>query len=72
MRAVALLALAVLGACSPQPRAVSYFRAHLSEAAQVTADCRNGAWRGAECANADEAIAQARAAARMAHYKQGF
>ena len=72
MRAATLLALAVLGACSPQPRAASYFRSHLDEAAQVTADCARGAHRGPECANADQAIAQDRAAARMAHYKKSF
>ncbi len=72
MRPAALLALAVLSACSPQPRAASYFRAHLDEAASVTADCARGAHRGPECANADQALAQDRAAARMAQYKKGF
>lgn len=72
MRTAALLALVALSACSPQPRAASYFRGHLDEAARVTADCARGARRGPECANADQAIAQDRAAARMAQYKKSF
>jgi hypothetical protein len=71
MRA-ALLALAVLSACSSQPRGVSYFRAHLGEAANVSADCVRGARRGPECADADQAIALYEAAARMAEYRKSF
>jgi hypothetical protein len=72
MRAAALLTLAFLGACSSQPRAVSYFRAHLGEAANVSADCVRGVRRGPECADADQAIALYEAAARMAWYRKGF
>ncbi len=72
MRAAALLSLAVLSACSPQPRAVSYFRAHLGEAAEVSADCERGAPRGPECAEADQAIVQYEASARMAQYRKSF
>ena len=72
MKRALLLAFGVLTACSPQPRAVSYFRAHLDEAERVTAACRTGAHRGAECANADVAIAQDRGAARIAEYRKSF
>jgi len=72
MRADALLALAVLSACSQPPRGVRYFRAHLAEAANVSADCERGARRGPECADADRAIALYEAAARMAWYRKGF
>lgn len=72
MRAAALLALAALSACSQQPRAVSYFRAHLGEAAEVSAECERGARRGPECADADQAIVQHEALARIAEYRKGF
>ena len=48
----ALAALAALAACSPQPRAVSYFKAHPEEVGKVIIDCAAGALRGAECVNA--------------------
>jgi hypothetical protein len=66
------LALAALAACSPPPRAVGYFRAHIGEAAQVVVDCEGGSHHGPECANAEAAIAQQQSAARMAEYRKGF
>lgn len=69
-RVVALAA--ALAACSPQPRAVSYFKAHPDDAAKVEADCATGAHRGAECDNAREAQAQIRSDDRMAAYKKAF
>ena len=75
MSRVALAALAVgagLAACSPAPRAVSYFKAHPEEAGRVIVDCASGAHRGAECDNVREAKAEIDADARMAEYKKHF
>ena len=41
---------------SGEPRGTQYFMAHLDEARQVVAGCRDGSVRGGECANAEEAI----------------
>ena len=73
MRALALaLTLAVLAACSPEPRSASYFEAHQEEAAKVVADCQTGAHRGQECVNAQAAVAAAKRDARMDAYRKGF
>ncbi|CAM5493558.1 hypothetical protein ACFSUK_27170 [Sphingobium scionense] len=39
-----------------EARGTQYFVAHIDEARQVVAGCRDGSVRGGECANADEAI----------------
>jgi hypothetical protein len=73
VRRAAILALpAALAACSPQPRAASYFQAHPEEAGKVLVDCTAGAHRGAECANAQAAADQIRADARLTLYKKSF
>lgn len=41
------------------PRAKPYFAAHLDEARQIMAQCAEGATRGDECSNAEQAIAEA-------------
>lgn len=41
---------------SSEARGTQYFVAHIDEARQVVAGCRDGAVRGGECANAEEAI----------------
>ena len=41
---------------SGEARGTQYFMAHLDEARQVVAGCRDGSVRGGECANAEEAI----------------
>lgn len=66
------LALAGLAACSPQPRSSSYFEAHQDEAAKVASDCKTGAHRGQECANAQAAVASAKRDARLDAYRKGF
>jgi hypothetical protein len=38
------------------PRGTQYFVAHIDEAPQVVAGCRDGSVRGGECATAEEAI----------------
>ena len=73
MRRVAIVALLLaLAACNPPPRAVSYFKAHPDEAATVIADCGTGAHRGAECDNAQAAVAQTQSDARLQLYKKSF
>jgi hypothetical protein len=71
-RAAILLALAALAACSPAPRAASYFKAHPDETTQVLADCTAGTHRGAECDNAKAAQAQIDSDKRLNLYKQSF
>ena len=38
------------------PRATQYFAAHLDQAREIVAGCREGTVRGDECAHAEEAI----------------
>lgn len=45
-------------------RGTQYFLAHLDEAREIVAQCRDGAVRGDECANADAAIIKAEARER--------
>ena len=42
-----------------EPRGTQYFAAHLDEARQVVAQCTEGTVRGAECANAEQAVVEA-------------
>jgi hypothetical protein len=71
-RAAIFALLLCLAACSPPPRAVSYFKAHPEEADKVLVDCVAGAQRGAECVNAQAAADQLRSEARLNLYKQSF
>ena len=61
-----------MAACSPAPRAASYFKAHPDEAAKVTANCAAGVQRGAECDNAQVAQAKIKSDARLSLYKKSF
>jgi hypothetical protein len=46
-----------LSACGQgEPRSVQYFEAHLDEAREIVASCRDGSMTGDECANADVAV----------------
>jgi hypothetical protein len=45
-----------MAATSSEARGVQYFVAHLEEARQIVAGCRDGSVRGGECATAEEAI----------------
>ena len=65
-------ALAALAACSPHPRAVSFFKAHPGQAGKVIVDCAAGVRRGAECANAQAGADQIRGGARLTLYKKSF
>lgn len=66
------LGLAGLAACSPQPRAASYFEVHPDETAKVVVACARGDHRGQECVNAQAAAAAIRRDARMDAYRKGF
>ena len=66
------LTLALLAACSPQPRSASYFQSHQAEAEQVVADCKTGSHRGQECVNAQASVAASRRDERMDAYRKGF
>lgn len=66
------LGLLALAACSDQPRSVSYFEAHPSEAAAVVKACVSGDRRGPECDTAEAGHARAAANARMAAYRKAF
>lgn len=51
-------------AASIDARGTQYFVAHIDEARQVVAGCRDGSVRGGECATAEEAIIKVDAAER--------
>ncbi|WP_373287483.1 hypothetical protein [Stakelama pacifica] len=45
-----------IAAAPSEARGTQYFIAHIDEARQVVAGCRDGSVRGGECATAEEAI----------------
>jgi hypothetical protein len=45
-----------IAAAPSEARGTQYFVAHIDEARQVVAGCRDGSVRGGECATAEEAI----------------
>lgn len=51
-----------------EARGTQYFVAHIDEARQVVAGCRDGSVRGGECANAAEAIIKVDAAERRKRF----
>ena len=53
---------------SSEARGTQYFMAHLDEARQVVAECRDGSVRGGECATADEAIIKVEAQERRKRF----
>lgn len=53
---------------SAAPRGTQYFVAHIDEARQVVAGCRNGSVRGGECATAEEAIIKVDSAERRRRF----
>lgn len=65
-----------VGIASPPPvapapeeaRGTQYFVAHIDEARQVVAGCRDGSVRGGECATAEEAIIQVEAEERRRRF----
>lgn len=54
-----------LAACGQsEPRSFQYFEAHLDEAQEVVAGCRDGSVGGHECYNAEVAVSKAKARER--------
>ncbi len=53
---------------SAESRGTQYFVAHIDEARQVVAGCRDGSVRGGECANAEEAIIKVEAQERRKRF----
>ncbi len=72
IRLIAIMALATVAACSPEPRSASYFGAHPEEAAKVADACKTGTHRGEECVNAQAGVAAAERTQRMNAYRKGF
>lgn len=65
----AISATIALAACGrAEPRNEEYFHAHLDEARQIVAKCREDSTRGEECANADYAVQLAKAEAQRDHF----
>lgn len=57
-----------IDAAPTEARGTQYFVAHIDEARQVTAGCRDGSARGAECATAEEAIIKVEAQERRKRF----
>ena len=53
---------------SSEARGVQYFLANVQEARQIVDECREGSLRGAECANAEEALIQVDAKERRRRF----
>ncbi|QMW21607.1 hypothetical protein [Sandaracinobacteroides saxicola] len=53
-----------------EARGVQYFAANLAEARRVTAGCGAGSLRGAECANAEQAIVEAESRDRFKRFRE--
>lgn len=53
---ILLLGLTLSACGQSEPRSAQYFEAHVDEAREIVAACRNGSERGDECANADIAV----------------
>lgn len=66
------LLFGLLAACQPQPRSVSYFEAHPTEAQRVVEACRSGVHRGRECEAAQAGLAANQADKRLELFKKSF
>lgn len=55
-------------AAPSEARGTQYFVAHIDEARQVVAGCRDGSVRGGECATAEEAIIKVEAQERRKRF----
>jgi hypothetical protein len=53
---------------STEARGTQYFVAHIDEARQIVAGCRDGSVRGGECATAEEAIIKVEAQERTRRF----
>lgn len=59
---------AFIAPTSTEARGTQYFVAHIEEARQIVAGCRDGSVRGGECATAEEAIIKVEAAERRKRF----
>jgi hypothetical protein len=59
-----------IDAAPSEARSTQYFVAHVDEARQVVAECRQGAVRGDECANAETAITTVESAERFKRFRE--
>jgi hypothetical protein len=59
-----------IDAAPGEARSTQYFVAHVDEARQVVAGCRQGAVRGDECANAETAITTVESAERFKRFRE--
>jgi hypothetical protein len=59
-----------ISAAPIEARSTQYFVAHVDEARQVVAECRQGAVRGGECANAETAITTVESAERFKRFRE--
>ncbi|UZW56240.1 hypothetical protein NUH86_05525 [Sphingobium sp. JS3065] len=57
-----------IAAAPSEARGTQYFVAHIDEARQVVAGCRDGSVRGGECATAEEAIIKVEAQERRRRF----
>lgn len=67
-QADAIAAVTPAAPVSSEARGTQYFVAHIDEARQVVAGCRDGLVRGGECATADEAIVKVEAQERRKRF----
>lgn len=67
-RTVAIVSPATIVPASTGARGTQYFTAHLDEARQVVAACREGSVRGDECVIADAAVVKADAQTRFKRF----
>ncbi|WHO37772.1 hypothetical protein PMI04_014505 [Sphingobium sp. AP49] len=65
---VAIASRSLTAAALNKARGTQYFVAHVDEARQVVAGCRNGSVRGGECATAEEAIIKVEAQERRKRF----
>lgn len=65
---VAVASSSPIAAGPSAARGTQYFVAHIDEARQVAAGCRDGSVRGGECATAEEAIIKVEAQERRKRF----
>ncbi|MGV1681684.1 EexN family lipoprotein [Sphingopyxis sp. NJF-3] len=68
-RGILLLGLCISACGQPEPRSVQYFEAHLDEAREIVASCRDGSTKGDECSNAGVAVQVAEGRERFERFR---
>lgn len=67
-RVASIAAPSVIAPAPREARGTQYFVAHVDEARQIVAGCRDGSVRGGECARAEEAIIKVESAERRKRF----